>query len=421
MGSSQSLLSAEGITSVAVVVGAVTLYALSSSRAPSTSTAATNPKPAQKSKKFKKSSSASASSSVANLKTETSGIPGGSDVLEKEAALGVSGTAPTVLAIPEIAASAAKPKKKKSKKATSSANASSTPALSESDAPTPEASGVLPAAGPSKPSKASAKKAAKQSSLAQSSKPDDDDAWTRVDRRKPSNIVTQVKTAGSESANVVTENETTATTTASSPTRETSSLADDDFAKDNEQPAVKQKTLAEKLAPKVRKTAVDDMLETPNQPQLARVIRVKPGPDEKPIAGYSWDDYEDVANSSSRLGGTLSSASYGADATTDDDEGWGVVRRNGPARRQSSHSASSSAPLRASSASETLTKKQRQNQAKREVEKEAKAAAEKERLERLATHRRELEKVKIAEQYKSKPKQKGGGMTASVDEQGKLV
>ncbi|KZT43206.1 hypothetical protein SISSUDRAFT_1030052 [Sistotremastrum suecicum HHB10207 ss-3] len=400
MGSSQSLLSAEGITSVAVVVGAVTLYALSSSRAPSTSTAATNPKPAQKSKKSKKSSSASASSSVANLKTETSGIPGGSDVLEKEAALGVSGTAPTVLAIPEIAASAAKPKKKKSKKAPSSANASSTPALSESDAPTPEASGVLPAAGPSKSSKASAKKAAKQSSLAQSLKPDDDDAWTRVDRRKPSNIVTQAKTAGSESANVVTENETTATTTASSPTRETSSIADDDFAKGSEQPAVKQKTLAEKLAPKVRKTAVDDMLETPNQPQLARVIRVKPGPDEKPIAGYSWDDYEDVANSSSRLGGTLSSASYGADATTDDDEGWGVVRRN---------------------ASETLTKKQRQNQAKREVEKEAKAAAEKERLERLAAHRRELEKVKIAEQYKSKPKQKGGGMTASVDESGKLV
>lgn len=55
------------------------------------------------------------------------------------------------------------------------------------------------------------------------------------------------------------------------------------------------------------------------------------------------------------------------------------------------------------------------------MEKEAKAAAEKERLERLAAHRRELEKVKITEQYKNKPKQKGGGMTASVDEQGKLV
>ena len=72
-------------------------------------------------------------------------------------------------------------------------------------------------------------------------------------------------------------------------------------------------------------------------------------------------------------------------------------------------------------APETLTKKQRQHAAKREAEKAAKAAAEAERLATLAKHKRELERTRIAEQAKSSSKNVSGGMSAYVDENGKLV
>ena len=64
-----------------------------------------------------------------------------------------------------------------------------------------------------------------------------------------------------------------------------------------------------------------------------------------------------------------------------------------------------------------MTKKQRQNAAKREAQKATKAAAEAQRLATLAKHKRELEKERIAEQYSKK----GGGSSASVDNQGHLV
>ena len=54
------------------------------------------------------------------------------------------------------------------------------------------------------------------------------------------------------------------------------------------------------------------MLETPDHPTLSRVMRVQPRPDEKPVDGFSWGDYEDVRE-----------AGVEADA---DDEGWGVVK-----------------------------------------------------------------------------------------------
>lgn len=72
-------------------------------------------------------------------------------------------------------------------------------------------------------------------------------------------------------------------------------------------------------------------------------------------------------------------------------------------------------------ASEALTKKQRQHAAKREAEKAAKAEAEAARLATLAQHKRELERTRMAEQAKSASKQKSGGMSAYVDENGKLV
>ena len=63
-----------------------------------------------------------------------------------------------------------------------------------------------------------------------------------------------------------------------------------------------------------------------------------------------------------------------------------------------------------------------QNAKKREAEKEAKAQAEAERLATLAKHKRELEKARMMEQYAKGSKGKAsGGMSATVDENGKLV
>ena len=72
-------------------------------------------------------------------------------------------------------------------------------------------------------------------------------------------------------------------------------------------------------------------------------------------------------------------------------------------------------------APESLTKKQRQHAAKREAEKAAKAEAEQERLATLARHKRELERARVAEQAKTNKKAVSGGMSATVDENGKLI
>lgn len=64
-----------------------------------------------------------------------------------------------------------------------------------------------------------------------------------------------------------------------------------------------------------------------------------------------------------------------------------------------------------------MTKKQRQNAAKREAQKAAKAEAEVQRLATLSKHKEELEKARIAERYS----QKGGASSASIDNKGHLV
>lgn len=71
-----------------------------------------------------------------------------------------------------------------------------------------------------------------------------------------------------------------------------------------------------------------------------------------------------------------------------------------------------------------MTKKQRQNAAKRDATKAAKADAEEERLSKLQAHKRELERERIAQAYSKPPAGKSkasGGMTASVNEKGNLV
>lgn len=66
-------------------------------------------------------------------------------------------------------------------------------------------------------------------------------------------------------------------------------------------------------------------------------------------------------------------------------------------------------------APETLTKKQRQNAAKRAAEKVAKAEGEAARQTLLAEHKRDLERERIAEQHKTRRDVSGGGMTGNVN------
>jgi len=153
------------------------------------------------------------------------------------------------------------------------------------------------------------------------------------------------------------------------------------------------------------------MLETSDYPSVARVMRVQPRLDEKPASGFSWADYEDVH--------VEDGAGAGNDADGEDD-GWGVVKSKGRSRLERNPSTQS----HTLKASETLTKKQRQNTSKREAQKAAKAEGEAQRQVLLAKHKRDLERVRMAEQYSGKGsagKTTSGGMTASVDEHGKLI
>lgn len=183
------------------------------------------------------------------------------------------------------------------------------------------------------------------------------------------------------------------------------------------------------------------MLETPDHPTLARVIRVQPLPDEKPASGFSWGDYEDIRVSTDG----------GENDADGEDDGWGIVRTKRQSEFYNVHflhllvvminnasailssligvdraSVSTFTPSshhQTQKASETMTKRQRQNAQKRENEKAAKAEAESLRLALLAKHKRELEKARILEQHngKSGGNSSSGGMRASVDDRGKLV
>ncbi|TFY71294.1 hypothetical protein EVG20_g1734 [Dentipellis fragilis] len=118
------------------------------------------------------------------------------------------------------------------------------------------------------------------------------------------------------------------------------------------------------------------------------VVRIRPQPGEKPAKGFTWEDYEGVQVDNN-------------DADGEDDGGWGVVKSKG---RNKHNQLSSSQQSHASKAPESLTKKQRQNAAKSEARKQAKQEAEVERLAILAQHKRDLERIKIAEQFGTKSK-----------------
>ena len=58
------------------------------------------------------------------------------------------------------------------------------------------------------------------------------------------------------------------------------------------------------------------MLEQPDVPTLARVMRVQPRADETPVPGFSWDDYGDVVEESVLID----------DADQEDEGEWGIIK-----------------------------------------------------------------------------------------------
>ncbi|KAG2140046.1 hypothetical protein BD769DRAFT_1696519 [Suillus cothurnatus] len=237
---------------------------------------------------------------------------------------------------------------------------------------------------------------------------DTDSSWMRIDTRQTA------RGANTGSDNQILAITTDMTSSDVGPSTGDSPIAertdeDESLGPDAGTPGDKRRTLAERLLPRHRKTAVDDMLERPDYPGLARVMRVQPRADEAPAPGFSWKDYEDVDDSSYTLN----------DADGEGDGEWGIVKGKG--RSKVSRPSSTPSQL-VQQVPQALTKKQRQNAKKHQMLKDAKAEAETERLAKLAERRRALEREKIIDQSRrGGGKQTSGGMQATVDSRGKLV
>ncbi|KAF8550980.1 hypothetical protein OG21DRAFT_1513338 [Imleria badia] len=236
---------------------------------------------------------------------------------------------------------------------------------------------------------------------------DTDSSWTHVDHRR----LKTSKSADGQARGLADALDMTSSDLASTPSE--SPVADrmdsDTMDVRGARGDLAPRTLAEKLVPKPRKTAVDDMLEEPDFPTIARVMRVQPPADQTPIPGFSWEDYGDVVEESVLV-----------HDTDEEDEGeWGVVKSRHRTPQTTESTPKSPAPA---ATPETMTKKQRQNARKRELAKSAKAEAEVSRLQGLANHQRELERLRIIEQsQQGGGKRPSGGMHATVDDRGNLV
>lgn len=239
---------------------------------------------------------------------------------------------------------------------------------------------------------------------------DTDSSWTRIDTRQAAR---GAKTA-TGSDNQILAITTDMTSSDVGPSTGDSAIAectdeDESVSLDAGTPGDKRRTLAERILPKPRKTAVDDMLERPDYPGLARVMRVQPRADEAPAPGFSWKDYEDVDDSNGILN----------DADGEGDGKWGIVKGKGRSK-VSRPSTTPSQPVQ--QVPEAPTKKQRQNARRNKMLKDAKADAEVERQAKLAERRRALEREQIINQSRhGGGKQTSGGMQATVDSRGKLV
>ncbi|KAG8214961.1 hypothetical protein J3R82DRAFT_8354 [Butyriboletus roseoflavus] len=238
---------------------------------------------------------------------------------------------------------------------------------------------------------------------------DTDSSWTHVDRhRLKTSRSVDGQVGGPTDAMGVTSSDV-ASTTSDSPVVERMDGVTTDIR--GARADLVQRTLAEKLVPRPSKTGVDDMLEQPDFPTLARVMRVQPPADETPVPGFSWEDYGDVVEENV----------LNDDADQEDEGEWGIIKSRHHTR-SSQMTMTSNSTSHASTATETMTKRQRQNARKRELVKSARAEAEAMRTEGLAKHKRELERLRIIEQsQRGGGKRPSGGMQATVDDRGKLV
>ncbi|KAG6895314.1 hypothetical protein C0992_001984 [Termitomyces sp. T32_za158] len=333
----------------------------------------------------------------------------------------------TVTPEPEFSSSdaprATKSKKKKNKVASSatSKQLDSTRPSSQTES-TSKASGSTPSTDKNKSTTKNAMKQTTPPSTSATSSPeattrqlkqvqssvsiDTDGSWTRVEshRNKSGRFVDVATTSASEADPA---------TGTSSPVAERVDLdaethvGDDNHFFTRSSNAEQRRPLAERLLPKPRKTGVESMLESPDHPTVARVMRV-PHNAEQPASGFSWGDYEDA---------------HDADVDGEDDNGgWDVVKGRRSRTIRPSTSESSPAQPTQKKAPETLTKRQRQNAARREAQKTLKEEAEQERRATLARHQRELENERMKEQIRGKGGKKvSGGMKAVVSDTGKLV
>ncbi|PCH36269.1 hypothetical protein WOLCODRAFT_166799 [Wolfiporia cocos MD-104 SS10] len=412
MGSSQSIVSGTGIAAVLAAGAVAVAYNYTTSHhADSQAPAPPPPSSSKSDKKKKKQGSADASPAqpqpaAANptVVPFPQVVPGDFD-------------APSEARDSEQPArpKASKAKKKKAKKAGTPGPATPRPApddsLSESSATAPE-SRHAPAQARPTPSKT------RKGSTPKPQPQDTDGSWTRVDSKKRTPAQQQQQPPAGTTASDAGVTTTSLTGTSSPTAGMTESEASVGPSAETSSAPENRRTLAEKLLPKPRKTGVDDMLETPDYPTLSRVMRIQPGPNDKPAAGFSWGDYEDVDDPRATAD----------DADGEDDGGWGVVkgRSRSKAQKQTPEAQNQTPETQkhtheTQSAPDAMTKKQRQNAAKREAAKTAKAEAEADRQVRLAKHKRELERAKIAEQYSRPSRATSGGMTAYVDENGNLV
>ncbi|KIK67889.1 hypothetical protein GYMLUDRAFT_36688 [Collybiopsis luxurians FD-317 M1] len=445
MGTTQSYLSPEVVVTAAVVAGAVgfgykqVVSAPSSSSPENIASAPLQREGSNKKGKGKKKSSTASgtltptgekATSPANVVPFPAVIPGQFD--ESAASDGAVGSRAAVTA---SSSQTKKGKKKKAGKGVAAeqkeGNAVSGKTVVE-EAVIPPAASELLAESPSqiKPSSKSKKKKQQVSSSKTSSNAEaksqlqkstvsvaslateSDGEWTRVSRR------TDKGQAVSSGALSDVGQSTSITTDTSSQVDIRTEEGEEDIDEAETEGRPRERNLLEKkLLAKPRKTGVEDMLATSDYPSYSRIMRVQPGENSPP--GPSWVDHENFAGGDS-LGEGLD-ADGGTDADGED-EGWGVVKRGGRPKKSFSSTQQGTSTARTASAPETLTKRQRQNAARREAEKSAKAEAERQREAALAQHRRQQESARIEAQYaKGTKNATSGGMKASVDERGKLI
>ncbi|KAG5719198.1 hypothetical protein E4T56_gene11766 [Termitomyces sp. T112] len=421
MGSSQSILSPEAAIAVAVVAGAVGVGYSQFGPSGATSSSSTGTEASGKKGKKKKRSSArtspvpepsepSSTSPAPIVVPFPTVIPGGLD----------DSTTPELEALSFDAPKSTKSKRKKKTKLASSATSkrpdSARPSQTESSnakasRSTPSTYNDTKIEGkrttpPSTSATSSPEFTNRQLGKAQSSiSVDTDSSWTRVGSRR-------IKSGRSVDINTNSTSEADPATGTSSPVAKPTDIDadvdEDDHFYTRSSNSEQRRPLAERMLPKPRKTGVESMLETPDNPTLVRVMRVKPQADEQPALGFSWGDYEDA---------------HDADVDGEDDNaGWDVVKSRRSRTIRPSTSEHSLSQSQQKKAPETLTKRQRQNAARREAQKTVKEEAEHERRATLARHQRELENERMKEQAKGRGAKKvSGGMKAVVSESGKLV